>query len=778
MIRSIVILSMILLKLSFISLLAVNQTPILKGVILGEGADEKIEFANVILLSKDSVYYSGCTTDSLGVFLFKNITPDDYILKVSYTGYSPRLVKQTIKDGLNDIGNIYLHPNGSMLKEVTVSARQVKYKTENGKVITNVASTDLRTIGSAYDVLENVPGLTLNDDNLNVFGKGEPIIYIGNRKIIDKKELEKYRSTDIKSIELINNPSAKYAADGRSVLIINLNKTTDENMALQATAQYKQGKYANTSDLINFSLKTNRVNIFSSYMYSYQKNHVENTTDYTISSEKTWLQEISVPYTFQYNYHAITAGMDWDVDKNQVLGVQYQGNFLLMKTKMDGYQNLLENTILLDSIHTLTDMRNQSKQHLVNLFYYNNISDKFKIDITTDYLHNTAPSKQATDETTLTSGRRMLDIDSYSKFDMFTARTTANYKLNTSNNIEFGLDYSNIKGKGHYIENKDLIEKNLYSTTENKSGAFLSYSSQLKGMNYNLGIRYEYSKYSTEENGKEDLLTKEHNFFPYFSLSKTIRDISMNLSFSKKIRRPSFSELNSNSIYVNKYLTQKGDPNLKAEDIYTISYLLGYKILNVNLGYTYIKNPISTDFVQEYKGSPTSLMRFTNYPKFQKLELFSTINNSIGIWRQTYSVGITQPIFNIRYLDNISNRNKTNIYLSLNNDFKLFGDLISSVNFSMNTDNDYYITRSEGQKRLDLRLRKPFLKNKLNASIYIRDLFNWEEEQTATYVDQFKYKEKRNRNNRYILLSLQFNFSDIKSKYRGKNVSSDDLKRF
>ena len=171
-------------------------------------------------------------------------------------------------------------------------------------------------------------------------------------------------------------------------------------------------------------------------------------------------------------------------------------------------------------------------------------------------------------------------------------------------------------------------------------------------------------------------------------------------------------------------------------------------------------------------------MRFTNYPKFQKIDLFATVNYSFGCWKPVLSIGLTQPFFDSNYLGESSQRNKPNIYVNFNNDFKLFGDFIASINCYANTDNDLYITESEGQKRIDLRFRKPFLNKQLMVMLTVRDLFNLEEENNKVYVGNYCYNEHRNRNNRYVSLSLQYNFNAFSKKYRGKNVSNDDLKRF
>ena len=179
--------------------------------ITGRVIDEQSQpmpFANVVLVSRaDSAFIAGAVTKDDGTF---SISTDkqDGLLKVSSIGY----ITKYIDARQGNVGDIQMHPNTQTLSEVVVKGHVPQFQMGSEGLVTNVTNTPLSQIGTADDVLKHVPGIIAKDGVYEVFGKGSPIIYINGRKMRNKKELEQLKSTDIKSVELITNPGAKYDA--------------------------------------------------------------------------------------------------------------------------------------------------------------------------------------------------------------------------------------------------------------------------------------------------------------------------------------------------------------------------------------------------------------------------------------------------------------------------------------------------------------------------------------------------------------------------------------
>ncbi|GHT60679.1 hypothetical protein AGMMS50239_10100 [Bacteroidia bacterium] len=93
-----------------------------------------------------------------------------------------------------------------------------------------------------------MPGILVKGNEITVFSKGSPIIYINNRKLYDANELQRLKSTDIKTIELITNPGAKYDAEGRAVLLIKTNQKEEDGWAVQISETIAKGHFLNDQE--------------------------------------------------------------------------------------------------------------------------------------------------------------------------------------------------------------------------------------------------------------------------------------------------------------------------------------------------------------------------------------------------------------------------------------------------------------------------------------------------------------------------------------------------
>ena len=120
-------------------------------------------------------------------------------------------------------------------------------------------------------MVENIPGILISDDKVTVFGKGSPIIYINNRKINDERELQRLQSTDISTVELINNPGAKYDAEGRAVLIIKTKEKAMNGLSVQVSEELRKAGSWYDSEYVGLSYNLNNLSLFSSYSHGRER---------------------------------------------------------------------------------------------------------------------------------------------------------------------------------------------------------------------------------------------------------------------------------------------------------------------------------------------------------------------------------------------------------------------------------------------------------------------------------------------------------------------------
>ena len=177
--------------------------------IKGKVVDEKsqpIAYATVLLLNKeDSSFVKGVTSGDDGAFLLEEIVSDG-ILKVSALGYNT-VFKNIGKD---NVEIVVLSEERQNLAEVVVKGSRPQYQRKDGNLLTNVECTVLAGSHDVTDVLLHVPGMvTTANGDLEVFGQGQPVIYINNRKVQSDSEVKQLTPSEIKSVELITNPGAR-----------------------------------------------------------------------------------------------------------------------------------------------------------------------------------------------------------------------------------------------------------------------------------------------------------------------------------------------------------------------------------------------------------------------------------------------------------------------------------------------------------------------------------------------------------------------------------------
>lgn len=187
----------------------------IKGRVVDDGGSP-IEFANVVLLD-DSLYMAGTVTDDAGLFEIINPGNRGNNIGVSMIGYEKHIMRIP---PAGNLGTIALKESQVMLGEVVVKANVPVTRLKGGALVTTVENSVLSKMGTASDVLERLPLVTVSDGEYIVFGKGSPLIYINGKPVRSSSELQQLSSENIRSIEVITNPGAQYPSEVQSVIRI------------------------------------------------------------------------------------------------------------------------------------------------------------------------------------------------------------------------------------------------------------------------------------------------------------------------------------------------------------------------------------------------------------------------------------------------------------------------------------------------------------------------------------------------------------------------------
>ena len=190
---------------------ALTHAQNLTGKVIDE-KNEPLAYANVILQTEDSVFLAGTTTDLEGKFELVLHEKAKYI-NFSFVGYTS-VVKEIIQ---NNLGEIQLLPDAQLLGEVVVKGYLPKTQAKGDAMVTTVSGTVLEKAGTAENLLDKIPNVTAQNGAVTVFGRGTPEIYINGRKVRNQQELDQLSSDNIKSVEVVSNPGARYDASVKAV---------------------------------------------------------------------------------------------------------------------------------------------------------------------------------------------------------------------------------------------------------------------------------------------------------------------------------------------------------------------------------------------------------------------------------------------------------------------------------------------------------------------------------------------------------------------------------
>ncbi len=242
-----------------------------------------LDFANILLCQdSDSTVISGCTSDMDGLFSLECKDKEGKHLKVSYVGYETQVVKIE-----NSPMIITLKP--VMMNEVVVTGYRKLYEQKNGEMVANVKGTILESFPKANDVIAQLPFVSGQNGNFTIFGKGTPLIYINNRLVQDKEELNRLMSSEIKSIKVNTMPGAKYDASVNSVIQIITERPKGEGLGGSLYAGAKRSRVWSTEEYASLNYRNGAWDVFGnniSYDYTTPVQNVGLTLTWRFSGGK------------------------------------------------------------------------------------------------------------------------------------------------------------------------------------------------------------------------------------------------------------------------------------------------------------------------------------------------------------------------------------------------------------------------------------------------------------------------------------------------------------
>ena len=556
-----------------------------------------VSYATVSLLRGDSSLVTGAITDDAGVFLLSAPT-GKYILQVSFVGYQTTC--RTVQAGDKDL-LVTLREESEQLKEVEVKAKKPLIERQFDKIVLNVSNSPFAMGSNGKDLLKKAPGVNVDKDgNVTVNGKSVEVYIDGRPSYLSgeqlKAMLEGTDGSTIEKIEIISNPSAKYDASGQGGII---NIKTKRNMmrGLNGTLSAAYGgmyygdinKYQNMEMFsLNLNYRTAKTYTFGSLtqVYTNQNVGMEIGSTYLDTLTRTTTERYDKSeYACDFQYYMAKIGNDWFIDSVNTFGFIFQAPIMLMRQDVpegQGYgwtkvgNDTTENSMLTISSPMF------SQQYTANLNYTHVFNDSLERELTVNADYNRNGWKQDnTQSNTYTYPtmpdsvlRTGLDIRTNQAVDIYSAKLDFQTRFWNTGMIETGAKWA-LSNTDNRMTTDSLLNgiasptaHSDFTYSEHVAALYISLAKQFgKHFNAKLGLRGEYTHSNGNWLSADSTSVKDYfNLFPTAFLGYNPTDKwAMNISYTRRIKRPSYYQLNPFRSYIDAHNYTEGNPELTPE---------------------------------------------------------------------------------------------------------------------------------------------------------------------------------------------------------------------
>ncbi len=775
-----------------------------------DDANQPVEFATVALNDPaTNKPVDGAICDEKGKFTIKNVSSGKYNLTISFIGYESINVPLTVTNQNIDLNDLQLKSEDKILNEVVVEGQKALIEEKVDRTVYNAENDKTTSGGDATDVLQRVPHLTVDlDGNVSLRGSSNIKIFINNKPSMMAASsvadaLKQIPADQIKSVEVITSPSARYDAEGTSGIVNIITKKNNlEGLSLNVDGSaglrgsnlsvnggYRKGKLG--LNLGGFGRSNYNV------LGSFESTQGTSNLNYTTQTANTENNGLFGRYTlgFDYDFNAknyITGSVMYGLRnqnnfQNDLLSQSYAGG-VLSETRLANVETI-DNSGTVDVNFNYTHLYDKPQQELSFLMLYSknnrtNDFERFNLD--------------TTDEAILEKTRNdNISANQETAFEV-------NYQSPIGENqlIEFGgkqtmrsvssdYEYFTATGNGAYTPVENIQFTNVFDYNQDISAGYLSYT-----VNFNkkyflkAGGRYEYTTinaaFAQESSPTE--IPDYGTFVPSINVSTNLKNGStIKAAYNKRIQRPSIQYLNPNIQGANPLNITIGNPDLEPEftDNYEVSVSKYIKSTSLSLTgfvrHTYnsiqsLRNPVNE--------SDTILTTYRNIGTEDAygLSLFTNVNVKD---RLTISGGIDTYY---AVLDN----NTSDAFAAHNEGWVVSGRLFGGYKFdkgwalqlfSFYRGNRVQLQGSQGGFGIySLTVRKEIFDKKGSIGVGAENFFNFngmkiKSETVTPVVQQSSVNTMQNMN---FKVSFSFRVGkmgvDSNPRKRRKSISSDDLK--
>lgn len=659
------------------------------------------------------------------------------------------------------------------LQEIVVTAKQPATKLVGSTLVSTIPGTNLADLGTALDVLAQLPMIKVEDNTVSVIGRNNIEIYIDGRPMRDEQELRQLLSSNMKKVELFMAPGAVYASTTGAVLKITTRRNFVKGLSLTDRFLLECRRKWSVLDYLALSYRVGDLEFFANGTInrynSLTKGVTTNTLDYdgmktTVGSS----QHNSYPTTTG----VVKAGLNY-ANGPQSFGAYYRYNPERGDFKNTGSEWLNDDP----AISTNIDRHTRAHSHLASLYYENTFAEKYILhfdgdfrrsyennSVATTYPASSNSAVNSTDErtSTLWAGKLYLNFPLWN--GDFTVGTQDSY---THTSLDYRMLNTSVS---------EYIPSSLTDARQTSAALFASWSRMFGKFSLSAGARYEYVDYDFKVNGirDKDVSRCDHLLTPDISLGYSFNeDSQISLSYKMATVKPPYSQLTGSLNYVGLHQIEGGNPTLHDERMHDIQLFGMWKGFMLQMDYT--RSFDTYAFVKQiYPADNLQLLMHPVNIDVSALSLYLVWSQPVRRWTPNVTAGMYR-----QWLRLDGNRYDRPIFsYYFDNTFSLPHGWLLTANISGSSQGDMHTNRfGASWFTMDASVGKAFLNKSLTVKLSATDIFNtanndWTMNTYGVFVDKRQSYDRRG-----LSFNVIYNFQPRKSKYKGTSAAEDEMKR-
>ena len=743
--------------------------------------DQKpVSDANIILMSlPDSTLVKGVISNGHGSFELPNPANSKKVLiKITHLEYQEEVLSPTS----SNLGTIVLIPTSNELDAVVVTARRRPILEQKGtRISTNVAQSTLQKLPTTDMLLNFLPGVSTSytGGGFEVFGKGNPIFYINNRRVRNLDEVYQLSPKDIERIEMETQPGAAFDNTVGAVIYIILKKKPGDGLSGAAENTFyffKKGIMDETWLSLNY--RKGKTDWFTSIS---NDNHF-NQEDYNVAQDlqvftqnNQWRVLNDETRQNQHKNIKTKIGFAHEFSEEHSLGMSIRGSIIPFIGHNFSTQETTtyKNQLLTARGRNEYDQFEQDKKLSVNAYYEGKLTDVLKMQTDVDYIGlRSDNTSDIVEHNLLNTTSRNVHTHSDVISDWWGLKTTFFQQLGKGT-LGYGVEVSNLHRTENYQDN--VLSAFNAKNNETRSDAFLSFSYPIKKVNLKLGTRYEYADFDYYENEqKSEAKSKTYrDWLPNVSVAFPWEKTQITFSYARKIKRPAFHDLSDYNSYVSSFLYNRGNPYITPQLTDEWNTLATYGPISASVTYSHIHKGIYADYQLSSINSDAVERILRNYDDFSLLKSTLNAQKQIGKWMPKLTLSYEKPFadkvfyksegfFSVEWMNQITPSENW-----------LF--LVMLLYKSKGSMQEAYIYKPVSG--VFVGAVRTFFHQSLSVYAVASDFYNGLNRHDRIQNPYISNSTARNYSNFSFKIGISYNFNTTQSKYKGKEISEEENNR-